>query len=110
MRLGAVAGLFQVELERAAGKLLNELGKPGRRLAEPRQMRAVNHGHDEPRRLGRNAWSGERDDEETSHEADGGPSPRHYPLLDLVFAGFGLLLTSAPMLHPRVPLPPDTGP
>jgi hypothetical protein len=37
LRLRAVARLFQVELDRAAGELLDELGKPRRRLAEPGQ-------------------------------------------------------------------------
>ena len=39
LRLGAVAGLFQVELERVAGELLDELGKP--RAGSPSPGRCV---------------------------------------------------------------------
>jgi hypothetical protein len=40
LRLSAVARLFKVELESAAGELVDELGKLRRELGEPRQMRA----------------------------------------------------------------------
>ena len=55
LRLSAVARLFKVELESAAGELVDELGKLRRELGERRQMRAVDDGHDEAKGLGRNA-------------------------------------------------------
>src|SRR5207344_409749 len=51
LRLRAIARLLQVELDGAAGKLLDELGKSRRGLAEPGQMGAVDDGHDEARGL-----------------------------------------------------------
>jgi hypothetical protein len=69
LRLRAVAWLFQVELESAAGKLLDELDESRRWFAEPRQMGAVDDGHDHAQWLGRNAGSGGQNNEKCGAQA-----------------------------------------
>lgn len=69
LRLRAVARLFQVELESAAGKLLDELDKPRRWLAEPRQMGAVDDGHHQAQGLGWNAGPCEQNNEHRGAQA-----------------------------------------
>ena len=86
LRLSAVARLLQVELDSAAGELLDELGKPRSGLAEPRQMGPVDDGHLEAQGLGRKAGPGEQGNEQRGPQAKGRPGPRHYPLLVLVVA------------------------
>jgi len=81
---GSVPSPFQVELDSAAGELLDELGKPRRGLAEPGQMGAVDDGHHQAQGLGPKAGPGGQDNEQRGPQAKGRPGPRHYPLLVLV--------------------------
>jgi len=69
LRLRAVAGLFQVELDSAAGELLDKLGKPRSGLAKPRQMGAVDDGHHQTQGLGRKAGSGGQGNEQGGAQA-----------------------------------------